>query len=254
MKRVCLILFVSLPFFINAGSYRKVAAKPVAPQMPIVSQIELYDDVTLTMDGNSASAITDNPAVTVTIVDGVMKLRVTAGKEHRNASHHVRWNARDSFSSVNEVRLFGQSSLYADHMKAPTILRHNSSGQVVIKGYVPLALLEQNGGGSTTLSFIDSPNADVLIHNGTANLSGVAERLRYFAEGDAMVDAKALRVGILWAHGQGNSLSFLMPTSQSHAIATGKGQVILNNKTDYFSTLSSNQGEIIYNNLFSLNP
>lgn len=243
-----------MPFLVSAGSYRKAETKPEAPQLPRVSLIEIYDDVTLTMDGNATSSISDNPAVTVTIIDGVMKLRVTEGKEYRNASHHVRWYASDKFETVNEVRLFDRSNLYADYMNAPAVLRHHSRGDLVIKGYIPLVLFEQKGGGSSTLSFIDSANADIMIHNGTSNLSGVVERLRYFAEGNAMVDAKALRVGILWANGQGDSMSFLMPISQSHTVATGKAQVVLNNKTDYFSTLSSNQGEIIYNNLFSLQP
>lgn len=253
MKRMYWIMLSILPLLVTAGSYHKVGVVET-PRFPNPSVIEVYDDVILKLDGHAAPSMSDNPAVTVNVENGVMSLRATPGKAHRVSDRTFRWSMKDHFTGVTEIRMYGRSNVFAKHMKSPSILRNNSSGQAVIDGYIPLVLFEQKGSGNTVLSFINAVDADVIVNAGTANLSGIAKRLRYVASAHAMVDAKALRVDLLWAHTKDSSVSFLMPIQQSHVIAGGESQLVLDNKTPYFSTLSSYHGEIVYNNLFSLHP
>lgn len=254
MNYLYLIVLTSLPLFAYAGSYAKTVETKALSPIAHVSVIELYDDITLSMDGNAAPSQIHNPAVTVEVKNGVMSLRATKDKQYRHSERTLHLNAKDNFKHLSEIRLFNRSNLLASHMKAPAVLRHKSSGQVVVKGYVPLVLFEQTGRGTSNLSFIDSAEADIQIHQGTASLSGVVKRLRYFATGDAVVDAKALRADIMWVNAKGSSVSFLMPVVQSHTVASDKAQVLLTNKTPYFSTLSSRSGEILYNSMFALAP
>ena len=253
MKRIGWMMLAVLPLM-YAGDYSQKVAPLEMSLSPEVSVIELYDNVTLTMNGQTTPELTNNPAVNIHIKGGVMSLRAARGKAHRSSDRHVQWNVKNHFKHISEIRVFDRANLNAVHMKAPTILKHKSSGSVTIDGFIPLTLLEQKGSGSCALSFIDSKDADIMIHHGTANLSGVSKRLRYFAAKDAVVNAKALRVQVLWAHVKDDSVSFLMPIEQSHVVATDQAQIVLDNKTAYFSTLSAHAGQIVYNNLFALNP
>ena len=247
-----LLLYVCMPFVVCAGSYTHKTQAP-EPSVPNITVIALYDGVVLKMDGASKkNAIVHSDAVNMIVEDGVLTLR--ASSDNNSSDYVVYYNTQDHFKHVKEIRIYDNASLEAKSTNAPYILRNESSESSKIDGYVPLIFLENKGQGSLTIDWVSSQDMDARIYHGNVHLAGVAKRARYRIDNKATLDARHLRVDDMWALGQGQSISFLMPVRQSHCIVTGNAQLLLENKPYYYSTLVSGKGEIIYNNLFALSP
>jgi hypothetical protein len=160
----------------------------------------------------------------------------------------------DGFKNLKEISLSERSSLEGKNLKAPSVIRNNSTGDVIITGYVPLVLLEQSGLGTLKIDWVNSDVLDVQVKAGSASLAGVANTMRYTGSGTGVLGAEHLRVKNIWANATGSAVAYLMPLLESHAIASMQSQLVLMNQSPYFSTLSDGTGEITYNNFYALKP
>ena len=202
------------------------------------------------IDGKSSKSTVQYKADNVLIShkDGVMTFSST---DQVSGEVTLRLFIAEGLAKMNSLKLNDESNLTARGLMGPKNIVINTQGRVLLEGYLNAPLITQKGHAKTEVMWLKGDRSRIDVHAGHLQVAGSLQKAAIKVFGDAMCDAKHLRVDNIWLAAGDQATAIIHPSKELHAMVGQKATVTSVYKPKYTSEIVSQRGALVYQSIFN---
>lgn len=215
-----------------------------------VESVVISGNVNILMDGKSSRNIVKYKPkyVQVTIKDKVMTISSTA---EGSADVSIRLFAAKGLENVQKMTINDNVNLTARGLIGPHEIEINTSGRVMLEGYLSAPKITQNGDANTEVLWLSGTSAAITLNSGYMKIAGNLKKSYVSLANAAHLDAKHLRIDNLWLSTKDQADVSVYPSKELHVTSLDESTVRSVYKPSTTSQYSDSTATVVFQSIFS---
>lgn len=215
-----------------------------------VESIVINGNVSILMDGKSTrNVVKFKPKyVSVSIKDKVMTISSTS---EQFADVSLRLFAAKGLENLKKMTINDNANLTARGLIGPHEIEINTSGRVMLEGYLSAPKITQTGDANTEVLWLSGTSASLDISSGYMKIAGNLKKSYMKTSGSGHLDAKHLRIDNLWLSTKGQSDVSVYPARELHVTSLDESTVRSVYKPGNTSQYSDSTATVLFQSIFS---